>query len=78
MFFSSSYIFYMFNHLYKLGKEVEISECQDVFTCAATDNKSGSALLIHFNDDENTKEKQVAFYLTIRVLVLMGETRFTI
>ena len=53
------YAFYMFNKLYTLGTQVySVVDGEDIEACAAAGDDY-AVMLSHFNDDDDTKEKEV-------------------
>lgn len=54
------YPFHMFNELAKLGNSVKTeSECKELYSCAAKDEKNAAFVVSYFDDDVNAPEKQV-------------------
>ncbi len=54
------YPFYNFNKLYKIGESVPV-ECEndDIFLCGAYKDGKGGILITHFNNADDTPEKQI-------------------
>ena len=58
------YPFRMFNELYKLKNCVQV-ECDsnEIYVCAAKDEKNAAVMLTHFSDDDSTAPKEVTIKL---------------
>ena len=59
------YPFKMFNELYKLKNCVQV-ECDsdEIYACAAKDEKRAAVMLTHFSDDDSTQPKEVEIKLS--------------
>ncbi len=53
------YPFKMFNTLYKLGQEVETTDDEHLYACAATDGEVGAVMLTHYCDDDEAAPREV-------------------